>query len=55
MAAPADLSTCERCRRPTPPSNRPEFAHWQVVKDETGKVIGMRCPNCQAEVEADER
>jgi hypothetical protein len=31
-----------------PPSNRPEFAEWQVVKDDSGAVLGMRCPACQA-------
>jgi hypothetical protein len=30
-----------------PPSNRPEFGEWQVVKDEHGSVLGMRCPRCQ--------
>ncbi len=44
----ADLSTCDRCGRPVPPSNRPEFADWQVVKSDAGKVAGMRCPDCQA-------
>lgn len=43
----ADLSTCDSCRRPTPPSNNAEFASWTVVKDEAGKVTGMRCPSCQ--------
>jgi uncharacterized C2H2 Zn-finger protein len=31
-----------------PPSNRPEFAEWEVVKDDAGKVLGMRCPRCRA-------
>lgn len=31
-----------------PPSNHPEFAEWLVVKDDSGKVSGMRCPRCQA-------
>jgi DNA-directed RNA polymerase subunit RPC12/RpoP len=44
----ADLSVCDRCGRPMPPSNKPEFAEWQVVKDETGAVSGMRCPRCKA-------
>lgn len=44
----ADLSTCDRCRRPLPPSNRPEFAQWRVMKGDDGKVVGMRCPACQA-------
>lgn len=44
----ADLSRCDRCGRPMPPSNRPEFAEWEVVKDDAGKVLGMRCPRCQA-------
>jgi hypothetical protein len=48
-AAPPDLSTCERCHRPVPPTTSPEFAHWTVVKAENGRVRGMRCPNCQAE------
>ena len=48
--APADLSTCDRCGRPVPPSNRLEFADWQVVKDDTRRVLGMRCPGCQAAV-----
>ena len=43
-----DLSTCVRCRAPLPPSNHPQFAEWQVVKDDAGKVVGMRCPRCQA-------
>ncbi len=47
MAAPADLSTCDRCRRPVPPSNHADFPNWTVVKDD-GKVAGMRCPTCQA-------
>ena len=47
MAAPADLSKCNRCGRPVPPSNRPEFAEWTVVKED-GRVAGMRCPSCQA-------
>ena len=47
---PADLSTCDRCGRPVPPSNRPEFADWEVVKDDTRRVSGMRCPQCQAAV-----
>jgi hypothetical protein len=45
---PADLSRCDRCGRPVPPSNKPEFAEWQVVKDDAGHVSGMRCPACQA-------
>jgi hypothetical protein len=44
----ADLSSCDRCGRPVPPSNRPEFAEWQVVKNDAGRVAGMRCPQCQA-------
>lgn len=47
MAAPADLSTCDRCGRPVPPSNRADFADWEIVKD-GGRVAGMRCPACQA-------
>ena len=47
MAAPADLSRCDTCGRPVPPSNRPEFAEWTVVKAD-GRVSGMRCPSCQA-------
>ncbi len=49
MAAPADLSKCDRCGRPVPPSNRSEFASWTVVNDADGRVRGMRCPGCQAE------
>lgn len=48
MAVPADLSRCDRCARQVPPSNRPEFAEWEVVKDDNGRVSGMRCPSCQA-------
>ena len=44
---PPDLSTCDRCRRPVPPTTNPEFAAWTVVK-EGGRVTGMRCPACQA-------
>lgn len=47
-APPADLSRCATCGRPVPPSNRPEFADWIVVKDEDNRVSGMRCPACQA-------
>lgn len=50
MAAPADLSRCDSCGRPVPPSNRPEFAAWTVVKDD-GRVSGMRCPSCAAAAE----
>lgn len=46
MAAPADLSRCDTCARPVPPSNRPEFAEWTVVKEDR-RVTGMRCPGCQ--------
>ena len=50
---PPDLSTCDTCRRPVPPTTHPEFAKWSVAKDEeTGRVTGMRCPQCQARVEA---
>jgi hypothetical protein len=31
-----------------PPSNHPAFGEWQVVKDDAGSVLGMRCPRCQA-------
>ncbi len=48
MAAPPDLSTCDQCRRPTPPSTNPDFANWEVVRNDAGKVSGMRCPTCQA-------
>lgn len=47
-APPADLSRCHQCGRPVPPSNRPEFASWIVVKDDSGRVSGMLCPACQA-------
>ena len=52
MPAPADLSKCAKCGRPVPPSNRPEFASWVVVKD-GGRVAGMLCPSCQADADAD--
>lgn len=42
-----DLSTCDRCGRPLPPSTSPDFPKWLVVKDD-GAVKGMRCPACQA-------
>lgn len=51
MAAPADLSRCDSCGRPVPPSNRPEFAAWTVVKDDDGRASGMRCPSCAAATE----
>jgi hypothetical protein len=36
-----------------PPTTHPEFAKWSVVKsEETGRVTGMRCPQCQARAEA---
>lgn len=44
----ADLSTCDRCGRPMPASNNPEFPEWQVVKNDAGAVCGMRCPRCKA-------
>lgn len=44
----ADLSTCDRCGRPVPASNNPEFAKWVVTKNDAGRVAGMRCPQCQA-------
>ena len=47
MSVPPDLSRCSNCGRPVPPSNRPQFATWTVVKDENGRVAGMRCPECQ--------
>lgn len=47
-APPADLSQCDTCKRPVPPSNHPQFAKWRTVKGETGRVSGMRCPDCQA-------
>jgi hypothetical protein len=46
--APPDLSTCQSCGRAVPPANNPEFARWEVTKNEAGKVSGMLCPNCQA-------
>jgi|GEM_PF-4556667 len=52
MAALADLSRCERCGRPLPPSTDPDFSQWTIAKDDAGKVCGMRCPSCQAEREA---
>lgn len=48
MPAPADLSRCDRCGRPLPPSNHTEFDAWVVIKDADGRVSGMRCPSCQA-------
>ena len=48
MAVPPDLSRCANCGRPVPPSTRPQFADWEVVKDENGRVSGMLCPECQA-------
>lgn len=51
--APPDLSTCERCRRPVPPTTSPEFAQWTVVKADNGRVRGMRCPNCQAQADSE--
>jgi hypothetical protein len=54
VAAPPDLSACDRCGRSTPPSTNPDFASWEVVKDDAGRVSGMRCPACQtAEDEED--
>jgi len=54
LAVPLDLSVCDRCRRPAPPSTDPGFADWEVVKDEDGKVSGMRCPACQTAPETDD-
>ena len=54
MAAPPDLSTCKECGRAVPPSNHPEFASWEVAKDESGKVAGMLCPACQEKAAAAE-
>ncbi len=48
MSVPPDLSRCSRCGRPVPPSNRPQFADWKVVKDDGGRVSGMLCPECQS-------
>ena len=45
--APPDLSTCQQCGRAVPPANNPEFAKWEVAKNEDGKVSGMLCPACQ--------
>ena len=53
MAAPPDLSTCERCGRAVPPSNHPQFASWTTTKDESGRVRGMLCPRCQAADDAE--
>lgn len=52
MGVAADLSRCDTCGRPVPPSNRPEFASWTVVKDD-GRVTGMRCPACVAAADED--
>lgn len=54
MPAPPDLSRCERCGRPLPPATHPDFGRWTTAKDDAGKVSGMRCPSCQAELEADD-
>lgn len=54
MAAPPDLSKCERCGRPLPPSNHPDFSRWTTAKNDTGRVSGMRCPGCQSEHEAED-
>ncbi len=43
-----DLSTCHRCGRPVPPSNRPEFADWKATESDAGTISGMCCPRCQA-------
>jgi hypothetical protein len=48
MAAPPDLSTCQKCGRAVPPANNPEFPKWETAKNEDGKVTGMLCPACQA-------
>lgn len=53
MPAPPDLSRCERCGRPLPPSTHPEFSQWAIAKDDAGRVTGMRCPRCQGEHEED--
>ena len=50
--APPDLSACETCRRAVPPATHPDFANWTVVKNDTGRVSGMRCPQCQARLGA---
>lgn len=47
---PPDLSTCDVCGRPVPPANHPEFANWTVTKTDSGRVGGMRCPQCQERV-----
>ena len=49
---PPDLSTCDTCRRPVPPTTNPDFANWTVAKNDSGRVSGMRCPQCQARVGA---
>ena len=54
MAAPPDLSRCERCGRSLPPATHPSFSQWTTAKDDAGKVSGMRCPSCQAGHEADD-
>lgn len=51
-APPADLSICDQCKRPVPPSNHPQFARWKVVKNDAGRVAGMRCPDCMAKAES---
>ncbi len=54
QAAPPDLSTCQDCGRPVPPTNHPEFSSWLVAKDERGRVKGMLCPACQAKAPSGE-
>jgi hypothetical protein len=49
---PRDLSTCDRCGRRVPPTTDPRFASWTVVKD-GNRVLGMRCPACQAADESE--
>lgn len=52
--APPDLSACQSCGRPVPPSNNPDFAKWIVTKDERGRARGMLCPACQEKADAGE-
>ena len=50
---PPDLSTCDTCRRPVPPTTNPDFANWTVVKNDQGRVSGMGCPQCRERTETD--
>jgi Zn ribbon nucleic-acid-binding protein len=36
---------CERCRRPAPPWESPDYASWEAVEGADGE-IGAICPGC---------